>query len=551
VLGAFAVGCAVLFTASSTSAPAASSSIPIKGGGSWGAYRELLTWQNDLSEAKQPLDLSYTAHGSLIGRQEFLSGTNDFVLSGVPFTPDELTKVPGGAAGIIDAPVQVSTLGFLLEAPVPDGFSTLQQLCDPDDPNTPDPSQCLVKHAYTGPIKLPVTNLAAMLLRYTGTTFPPLNSWNATDVLKTMGVDNFTTPPLAGPAPVNRSDPDEVNYFLQQYVATKAPAVWNAVEVANPTIPWDPITERLGRPGSSRDGVDQQSQQLALGGGDPTTGTINQFTAGVFAPVPPSALGGIKKTFPDVKLQFIQVQNANGDWVEPTPESINAAVDAGGVTPLYALNNKVPGAYPLVWVDHLYAPAHGLSIEKTEAMAAMIRYLATAGQSAGKPVGEGRLSAPLTAQALNAANQLVSSNCTGNDRHVEQSTDPGPDLPNLPAVKTIGMMQHCVTGAPPATGSSDGFAGQSGTFDSTGTSSGSSSGTVAASASSTATAAGGAAADVKVRRRADGSLIATNLPLPAPSTMGGVDRFATLLLGVGLYFLLRKPVRKLLARRAT
>ncbi len=53
-------------------------------------------------------------------------------------------------------------------------------------------------------------------------------------------------------------------------------------------------------------------------------------------------------------------------------------------TPLYALTNKVPGAYPLVWVDHLYAPAHGLSIEKTEALAAVIRYLATAGQAAGK-----------------------------------------------------------------------------------------------------------------------------------------------------------------------
>jgi hypothetical protein len=364
-----------------------------------------------------------------------------------------------------------------------------------------------------------------------------------------MGVDNFTTPPLAGPAPVNRSDPDEVNFYLQQYVATHAPSVWAGLKAANPTIPWDPISERLGRPGASRDGVDQQSQQLALGGGDPTSGTINQFTAGVFAPVPPSALGGIKQTFPDVKLQFVEVQNANGDWVEPTPDSIDAAVDAGGATPLYALNNKVPGAYPLVWVDHLYAPAHGLSIEKTEALAAVIRYLATAGQSAGKPVGEGRLSAPLTIQALNAANQLVSSNCSGNDRHVEVSTDPGPDLPNLPATKTIGPMAHCVSGGPAATAASTGTGGDTGTFDAAGTSSGSS--TAASSdAASTGAAGGTASGDVTLRRSSNGSLVASELPLPTPATTGGVDRLATLLLGVGLYFLLRKPVRRLLARRA-
>ncbi len=51
-----------------------------------------------------------------------------------------------------------------------------------------------------------------------------------------------------------------------------------------------------------------------------------------------------------------------------------------------------------------------------------------------------------------------------------------------------------------------------------------------------------------MRRSSNGSLIASELPLPSPATTGGVDRFATLLLGVGLYFLLRKPVRKLLAR---
>ncbi len=127
-------------------------------------------------------------------------------------------------------------------------------------------------------------NLAAMLLRYTGGVTPPLSSWNSANVLEAMGVDNFTTPPLAGPAPVLRSDQDEFNYFLQKYVATAAPSVWAGLKAQDTRIPWEPISERLGRTASaSRDGVEQQGQQLALGGGDPSTGNISGFTAGVLA----------------------------------------------------------------------------------------------------------------------------------------------------------------------------------------------------------------------------------------------------------------------------
>jgi hypothetical protein len=324
------------------------------------------------------------------------------------------------------------------------------------------------------------------------------------------------------------------------------------MKAANPTIPWDPITERLARqPGASRDGVDQQGQQLALGGGDPTTGVLTQFSAGVFAPLPASALGGIKNTFPDVKLQFVQMQNANGDWVEPTSASINAAVDAGGGTPLYALNNKVPGAYPLVWIDHLYAPAHDLTIQKTEALAAVIRYLATSGQAAAQPVGEGRLPASQVQVAIAAADNLVKSNCTGNDRHVEESTDPGPYAPDMPGVKAIGMMEHCVSGAPPAAASGGSGSGTTGSFDGV-----SSSGSLTAAPAATGSTGASASADgsttkVKVKRSATGALVASDLPLPSPATTGGIDRLATLLLGVALFFLFRKPVKRLLGKGST
>jgi ABC-type phosphate transport system substrate-binding protein len=519
--------------------PAATTAL--EAAGSWGPYREVLTWQNDLADAQSPVDLQYTPHGTLLGRQDFIAGTADFVLSAVPFSPAENAKAPGGG-GVIGAPVQVSSMAGLLQRPVPDGFLTIKLLCDPDDPNTPDPAACIVREPYTGAVRIPHANLASMLLRYTGGVVPPLSSWNHPGVLRANGVDNFTTPPLAGPAPVLRSDQDEFNYFLQKYAATAAPSVWAGLKAQDTRIPWEPISERLGRTASaSRDGVEQQGQQLALGGGDPSTGTISGFTAGVMAVAPASAMGGVKQSFPNAKVEFVEVQNANGDWVAPSPESISKAIEAGGETPLYALTNKVPGAYPLAWVDYLYAPAKGLSREKAEAIASVIRYIATAGQKAAQPVGEGRLSVDLTQKALAAANQIIESNCAGK---VIDNTDAGPYAPDLPELESIGTVKHCTTEpkeappatAPPATGSfsSTDFSSAGATVDSAATT---------PTADSTANRG-----DDDTERTVAVALTATKLPLPLPSSLTRLDRLATIFLGAALFLLLRKPVGRMLTK---
>jgi hypothetical protein len=525
-------------------APAAR--LTLKGGGSWGPYREVLRWQDDLSEADQPIDLTYTPHGSLLGRQDFLDDKIDYVLSGVGFTPAELAEVPGGANGLIVAPVQVSSLGFLLQSPIPDGLTEFVIHCDPDDPNTPDPDSCLERRAYTGPVRIPNDNLAAMALRFPGPSQPPLTSWNNPAVLSAMGVDNFTTSPLAGPAPVLRSDADEASYYLQQWVATAAPSVWSQLKAAESQVQWEPITERLPRQaGASRDGVEQQGQQLTFGGGDPASGTITGFTAGVFAPLPASALSAVKQGAPNADLEFIQIRNANGDWVAPTPDSINAAVNAGGGAPNYALTNKVPGAYPLVWVDNLYAPAKGLSVQRTEATATLIRYLATDGQEVARPAGEGRLSPALVAMALAAANQLVKSNCEGPDRHVEDNTDPGPFAPDLPGIKAIGTMSHCVQGAAAPAGAGSGSGSGSG-----GSSSFTSSSDSSGAAASDDPGATGESGELKEKSGASAALSASKLPLPLPPIAGGLDRFATLLIGAAAYFVFRKPIRRALRQGA-
>lgn len=556
---------------------AATTPVLLSGAGSWGPYEELVPWQNDLSSSSSPITLRYTDHGTVLGRQDFLAGVDDFVLTATPFTADELASAKKSVSDFIEAPVQVSSLAMLLSPPtfLGSGFHTQTIRCDPDDPSTwpkdvtDGSTQCVVNEPYNGPFKITAHNLAAMLMRddqpEQGMN---VNAWNNPQVLQSLGVPNLlVAKPQNGPAPVLRSDGDETSYFLQHYLETTAPEIWSAMQKANPQLQFDPITERMAlHPYVSRDGAQEQSHELASHfGGDPLTGDATGGTSGVIAALPASSRVDLATAFPNTTIYTVQIQNANGDWVAPTTDSINKAVDAGGDNPLYAMTNKVPGAYPLVWVDHLYAPAHGLSQQKTEALATTIRYLVTTGQSAAPGVGEGQLPPSLVQQALAAADHLVASNCTQAGEKIESSSDPGPMAPKRAAMNKIGTMLHCVATEPATTttvtesptgptGSDLGTEtgsdlGDTSSADLSGSSGDSSGGTGANGSGATP---GGTTATGATRgggTTADAVLTASKLPLPDPVSVPASDRLATFLLGVGLYFLLRKPAAAL-ARRA-
>jgi ABC-type phosphate transport system substrate-binding protein len=591
--------------------------VTLQGAGAWSVSQLITPWANDLFGAPKPIDMQYTQHGSQLGRQALLAGTVDYAVTGVPFQPNEVPAKPGTT--YIDAPVQVATLATVVEpfnTPLASrgGFGTFQQLagrdadhpfCDPQDPDSwpfgPDgvtpidgETQCIRRALYHGPmfdgqemVRIPNQNLAAMYFHYLGQGSFALNAWQNPDVLNAFAIPQQAgQPPVtldlggggyqrdAGPGIAGRSDPDEVTYFMQLFAKTdpKANSVWEGVKNSR-FAAWEPITESLPRstPDSvTRDGAEQQLDQLVNGGRG--VGIFERGTAGGIAGVPPSMLQPFKVGFPNQPVMFAEMQNANGDWVGPTPEAINKAVDAGLDHPLYALTNNVQGAYPLVWVDHLYAPTHGLSQPKTEAMATMIRYLVTTGQTKEAAQGEGSLPAPLAEKALEAANNLVLSNCSGKDMKVVASTDPGPMAPaSATEMKQIGSTLHCeATGATTPTTTITSPEGNSFTFDnspsvdtgsfSNGSLSSGSSGLDTSSSSNDvsggSTGAGGSAGSTS---NGSGSPAATlnaqlvtanDLPIPAPTGTSGTDRLATFLIGVFLYLLLRKPVARMAKRVA-
>jgi len=106
------------------------------------------------------INLNYLATGGYTGRQDFLAGGLDYVLSGVPFTPAELAQLPGGAADPIDAPVQVAAMGVLMSplhnSAAPGQFAIIRQLAD-------GTVQYLPQNVLP---RVPSTNLAAMLFNF-------------------------------------------------------------------------------------------------------------------------------------------------------------------------------------------------------------------------------------------------------------------------------------------------------------------------------------------------------------------------------------------------
>jgi hypothetical protein len=580
LVGALATGLVIAAATSSVHAapapapaPAATSTVTLQGEGSWDPYREMTTWQNDLfgTGNKALITLNYLDAGSQQARQDYLaSGSSlDYIISGVGFQPNELKQLKNGAKDLIDAPVFVGTTGFLLVPPITafanGGFGVLRtDKCDPNDPSTPDPTACTTYYPYNGPVRVPNFLLAAMGQQ------GPLFQWDNPNILRALQISlsqgtDFAPPQfepttiganLGQPAAFLRSDPSESDYYLQLFGD-----LW-ANPKSTPTV-----TEQLPNVArQTRQGVLQQVQQLEVRQGTDPPGLI--------APVQPSALSQFNTDEAAAHLEnppppipppaeWIWMQNANGDWVQPTTASIDAAVAAGGDAPLYALTNKVPGAYPLAWIDHLYAPAHGLTVDKTEALATAIRYFATVGQGATKAQGDGQLSAPLVLQALNAANSLVSSNCTGPGRLIVQSSNPGVYAPPSMASASIGPMLHCTSGSPqsPKTptsltggaaangftdnGSSlsgdNGIAAGGGTIGTSLSAGGASSGIGPGGVSSSRSLPSGASRHAGKRRGSgSGGGLVSGVTLPLPWGRGGLDRLTALVLGVGLFLLVRK-----------
>ncbi len=395
------------------------------------------------------------AASSAQAREHLLAGDVDAAIVGSPFTGEE--RAEAKVKGTIEVPIHVSTAMLLLSGPYPTGFEETRILTPAENPDCTvdptsedfDPEACSRRTTYAGPVRLPHRNMTAMML---GVSADGLDKWQHPDVKAAMGIPDLSRPrPADAPTFIHREPGESVNLYLQQYITTVAPRVWELAKLANSGVPYE-VDESIPR-ALTRSTPTFQAQQVGLWQNDAKTGNATDIGwAGNMADIPPAARLEAEEFYPLTPYRVVQMKNGADQWVEPTPESISKAVAAGGTKPLFALNNRVDGAYPLVWVDHLSVTAKGLSPGKANAVASFVRYVATLGQEGAAALGEGRLSPALVTQALEGANAIVTSNCEGAGVRVVSTTDPGPYAPPALSKAGIGRMSLCepVEGEAPA-----------------------------------------------------------------------------------------------------
>ena len=462
---------------------------------------------NALYDSEAKPTFSNARLGDGLARQELISSVQDgklsgsdsrYAISGVPFSAAEQAQLATAKVDLVEMPIHAVGLGVFVSGPALQsqgygslGFPIVTAQKNPDDDGsgflpkylfTDAPSDDLDGRSPTLPalqMKLPWRNLSSMLVGTAGgndvgangAPSAPFNSWYAPSLLTLWGYEwdpdvalwrkTGTTKymnqfiQVSSPRPASRFEPTADNLYLQQVVVEKAPEAWNLAFATaakpGPSETWQPFQPVLSR------GLDQILPLLAQPdqpSSDPR-GTPPPIM-GTMAAMPTWGLQGALDAFPGKAQRFwvAELQNASGEWVSPTSDAITKAVAAGGTTPLHALHDPAPGAYPLTWVESLYAPSKGLSIDETNSLLAMVRFMATDGQDIMKRDGDGVLSPALVKQTLDAANKLATSSCTAAGGVPVTATASPYYPPATEAPKLAALAAQVVCGtkvAPPAT----------------------------------------------------------------------------------------------------
>ena len=378
-----------------------------------------------LDGASTKTQIDYVVAATADARQSFVDGSSDYVISGVPFTAAQQQALEASGRGLIEAPIQATALQFFGFVPP---LSIFPNKClDPES----DCSQS-DRSSYTGPMRFTSGVLADLY-------YERSNVWTLPDLADNLDFDHanqFLFPPLYGPKPLVRSDSDATNYYVDAYLAAVAPDVRQATfaPVDDPAAPAPAPSESWpSYVTPSRQGMDNEVSQIREGL-DPSASTIS--FGGTVTAVAPSyvreavLLNAAKPEALRVPLFAAQVRNSAGEWVDPTPTAITTAVAAGEGTPLTgAVGAPVPGAYPITWVNKLYAPASGLTADQANGIATFIRWQVGAGRAEAAGLADGQITPAMVATALKAADRIVESNCPGAKGTVYTSADGGPFAP--------------------------------------------------------------------------------------------------------------------------
>jgi hypothetical protein len=438
-------------------ARAADPSFPValSGSGDSELTAEITDWQNEMFAADQPTDLGYFQRGSSDGRSRLLSGDKEFAVSGVPFTAAELAARPPNSPQIIEAPLAISSLSALVTTPT-NGWATTQITCDPSDPRLDpmsdlfDPEACTLHATYDGPIRIPAENLSALAIglepSFQGNN---LALWIHPDMVAALDPHLDVLAPGNKHTWMNRLEGSAANKSIMTYAQALGPTAWTLRGLQFPGFVLDANQERFSTRNLVREGESTVTGLVSIFNVDVACNCIDAGWTGNAMPVSSTAVDQIQSDYPRARFREVEVQNKHGDWVLPTRAALEAAIAAGTGMDSGATVDA-PGAYPFTWITRLYTVAGTLDPDKANSLAATIRYVATDGQDLVVAKGGAPLTAALRAEALDAADKVVISNCTQAGYEVVTS-GPSTFEPKTPTLQALTAMKHCQLIPPPPT----------------------------------------------------------------------------------------------------
>ena len=534
------------------------------------------TWLGAVKNIPGSTTARQTSGGDAQSKERLITGGADIAVSGTPFTEAERKALEATGRSVIEAPVQAVGMSFLVSGPRPQGI----QLCEfveqspEDDPNNELPPDCFPVRDFEGPLRLTSANLADVFLE------SAVNNWQDPEFLSLLaefppgGLSMVS--PIRPASPVLRGDAGMANLALGTYLRTTQPAKWstrssslflNPEPEPNATWPFDRAPSRLGMPdavgvvrrwGTASAAVDSPAEAGAMTMATPLAAAEAIRAEAEEPPFDATGEANLK-----TDLYVAQLKNGAGEWLSPTPAGITSALAAGAGAPLFAVTQNVPGAWPLSWSNSIYAPDSGLTGVEANTVAAIIRWQSTVGRQRSAELVEGQLPDVLVAQALAAADKIVSSNCTaaglktvltsdverfapagtladlGETLWCDTPLDGSPVVDEGPAVDPFtGAVVPVVAGVSASSGSTSGTSRPLSASSATPSSASATAGSADFSTESADTATGGIAATLPA------VTVARIMPLPLPGSDPRFDRLATLALG-GLMFL---GVRALMRR---
>jgi hypothetical protein len=388
--------------------------------------------------------------GDQFAKEALVKGQRDFVVSGTRLTTADLARGKNKTAdSFVSVPISAAGLVFAMRPSILTNGQWQQETPGPLDENGEETDP--IVSPYDGPLNAPATLLADLVQSRLDFLANPR-----------FTVANAGLRITEGHTPVDiiaRSDPGALNVHLQHYFAVDATTQWNAImkQYGQPAGYFGEFWAVNESPTRSLN----SSLVVALADNKPPGNGTGNAEGGIVGVTTPGGLKSARERFPLSDFRALTIPNAAAKWVAPTPESITAGVLAGVKSTASGLtftedaaltDTTLTTAYPLTWVNWLLAPSTGLSIDKTNAIATLIRYVVSDGNAANSTVGDAALPPVLVTEALAKANALVASNCVGTDRRVVSTTDVGPFAPNA-TLKNVGTMSWCeaVVAPPPTT----------------------------------------------------------------------------------------------------